>query len=277
MSERRDDAGDLQAIVAIASATSGVDFSRYRNEIVARRVEHRMRLVAAADRAAYLRHLDGDPGERRLLCDALLIKTTEAFRGARTFRVLREQLLPELVQRRASEGAATLRAWSVGCSHGLEAASLAICMIEARDAGAARIDVSVLGTDIDTSALERAARGQLSAAEVAAVPPELVRHVEKGPQGPRWGPEVRECLAFARYDVLSDRIAPADSVFASFDLVACRNLLIYLDREAQQEVCRKLVRCRAPGGALVLDESEMPPDTNALRIQRFTPDASIWR
>jgi two-component system CheB/CheR fusion protein len=245
------DERSVRDILELAVHRSGVDFRAYKLATLVRRIEHRTELTGQRTLAAYLDLLAASPEEIPRLVAALLVKTTEMFRGAATFDVLRTRALPELFARREGEGASELRAWVPACSTGEEAWSLAMCLLEARERAAAAV----------------------------AVPPELAaRWLAPHEQGLEVTAEVRSVVTLARHDLLDPRRpTPRESVFASFDLVSCRNLLIYLRPEAQARVAARLVAACEPGSLLVLDESEAPPRVVAPRLERMAPVSAVYR
>lgn len=276
------DSEALERIVALASGAAGVAFHQYKPPFVERRVLHCMRVSGAPGLPAYAELLARQPSELFRVIDSLFIPTTEPFRGRATFAALRESALPALVARRRAEHRArlpTLRAWVAACSTGDEAWSLAMCLLDAAGRADPAAAVHVLATDVSSSALERAARGELSAEAARAVPPELAARflVESGGRV-RVGPEVLGAISFVRHDLLDPHVAfPTEAVFASFDLVSCRNLLIYLDNSAQLRVAERLLAASEPGGLLLLDESESPPGAVGQRLTKWSESAAIWR
>lgn len=244
-----------------------------------RRVQHRMMLTRSPDLAAYEALVRTDPRERAELLSALLIKTTQMFRDATTFATLRDAALPELFRARAAEGATALRAWVVGCASGEEAFSIAMCLLDAASAHPS-IEPSVLASDIDPGALARVASGLVAPSAASHVPPELAsRWMTREESAYRIADSVRAIVTAAYHDVLdNDAPAPRNAVFASFDIVSCRNLLIYLERPAQERVLHRLIRSCAPGGLLVLGEAELAHDADAFeRLRAIRPGVPAYR
>jgi chemotaxis methyl-accepting protein methylase len=252
---------DFRWILEQASRAAGVDFDAYKAGTLQRRVAHRMALTGCVTLQDYRARIERGPAEVPRLLDALLIKTTEMFRGASTTRVLRERALPELLIRRAREGAMELRAWVPACATGEEAFSLAMGLLEARERAGVALTVRVLASDIDCTALEHAARGVLRPECITAVPPDLAaRWLEPHPRGWSVTGEARAAVRVVRHDLLDPhRPTPPEAVLATFDVVSCRNVLIYLKPEAQERVVSRLIAACEPGSLLVLGESESPP------------------
>jgi chemotaxis methyl-accepting protein methylase len=272
------DSSEHGSLLALASEAAGVDFTAYRVATIARRVLHRMRATGARDLASYVALIQRDAVELALLADALLIKTTSMFRDASTFAALRDTVLPALCARRAGEGATSLSAWIVGCSTGEEAYSLSMCLLEAVERTSPAMGVVVLASDADTGALDRASQGHLPVKQAANVPEALAARwlVEHG-TGYRVSDTLRRALVFDRFDALDPtRRTPRRSVFASFDVVSCRNLLIYLDEAAQTRLAQRLVGACEPGSVLILGTSESLPEPLARQCEPVPSAVSVF-
>jgi chemotaxis methyl-accepting protein methylase len=264
------DSAEHRIVFGLLEGASGVDFRAYRPAMVGRRIEQRQRISRAGSLAEYAATLARDPAELSRLVDALLIKTTSMFRGAPAFAVLRERVLPGLFSRRAAEGAPSVRAWVAGCSTGEEAYSLAMCLLEARDRAAPGLAVEVLASDVDARALELAASGVVSAAQAAHVPEALsARWLEREGAELRFTEELRSHLVFVRHDLLDPSYrAPRRAVFASFDVVSCRNLLIHFQRQPQLLAVERLMQACDEGAVLFLGGAEALPEP---ALREFSP------
>lgn len=201
------------------------------------------------------------------------------FRDPHTFACLRFRALPQLVAERAAQGIAAVRAWVAGCSTGEEAYSLAMCLIEAAEKLPSPLEIVVLASDVDASALALAARGEISSAVAASVPEPLAqRWLIRDGQGFRVAEELRRRVVFVQHDILDPSLrVPSQAVFAAFDLVSCRNLLIYLDDQAQAEVTDRLVGACEPGSILVLGGSESMTESVEHGFERLGARTSIYR
>lgn len=255
----------LRRILVIASETAGVDFTRYRASMVERRVGHRQLLRQRRTRLEYLALLESDPGERWRLIDALLIKTTRAFRDPETWVAMSERAFPELFARAVRRGASAIRAWVAGCSTGEEAYAYALALLAARARAEVRVDLSVLATDVDLSALEQAARGAYARSTFAHVPIEIGDGELLADAGGRvtLSERVRSLVTFARHDLSDPAAAVPVTVFASFDLVSCCNVMLYFDEPTRAGAFARLIGACEPGAVLVLGEAERPPREHA--------------
>ncbi len=272
------DDDEIARIVDLLSATSGVDFTAYKPGTLGRRIRTRAALAGAPDLTDYLALLERDAAERCLLLHAALVKTTSMFRDEAVFEALRGEALPALVADRVAAGARTLRAWVPACSTGEEAYSVAMCLREATEAWP--IAPSVLASDVDRAALERVARAVYPSEAAAAVPPHLAaRWLEPaGDDLVRVREPVRAMVTSSYHDLLDGAYAaPREAVVAAFDLILCRNVLIYLRPAAQERVLLRLLKASTPGALVVLGHVEAPPERLRGEFVELAPRLSIYR
>ncbi len=238
-------------MLAVLRERQGLDFGLYRPGTVERRVRRRMALLDCASAEAYVARLLSDPEELDLLRHDLLIGVTEFFREPEAFAWLGEHVLPDLLRDPARE---EFRAWCAGCATGEEAYSVAILLEECARAVGYSGRLSVFATDVHPRALEVAAQGRYEEGKLVALGPErIARHFTPAQDGHRRvSPELRGRVVFAPHDIL------VDPSFTRIDLVVCRNLLIYLEPEAQERVVARFHHALRPQGVLFLGASESP-------------------
>lgn len=242
----------LEEILLQLRSNTGHDFQHYKRATVLRRIERRLHVTGQADLAAYLHYLEQYPAESRALLADMLIGVTNFFRDREAFEALERHVLPQLVcERDPAEGADEIRVWSAGCSTGEEAYSLAMLVCEQLALEQRSHKVQVFATDLDERAIGIARSGSYPEAIVTDVPPSRLRQFFlKEDQHYRVRKEVREKVLFARHNLLSD------PPFSQIDLIVCRNLLIYLDREVQRDILQMFHFALRPGGYLFLGSSE---------------------
>lgn len=237
----------MQAILAVLGRKTGIDFGLYRASTIGRRVRNRMISVGSRTHEEYLARLREDDDEAQRLLQRVTIKVSRFYRNRVTFDALRTGVLSEIAERR--QGAA-LTVWSAGCGFGEEPYTLAMLLDEAGIPG------TVVATDVDTAALEQAAAGWFPASALVELPPEL-RDRYGRLAGGRYliDAALRARVRFARHDLTASASPP----FAgSFDLVCCRNVLIYFDRDPQQVALSRLCSSIRHGGYLCVGEAEWP-------------------
>ena len=236
------------------------DFSRYKRSTVLRRVSRRMQLNYIEDLATYVERLRERPEEVLALADDLLITVTHFFRDPAVFERLEKVEIPRLF---AGKGPSdSVRLWSVGCATGEEAYSLAMLLVEEAAQHGAAPQVQVFASDLHVRSLERAREGYYPGDITTDVSPERMRRFfqqENG--GYRVRKELRDQVVFAPHNLL------ADPPFSRLDLIACRNLLIYLDREVQEDVIELFHYALNPDGTLVLGSAETVDALDLFRVE----------
>ncbi|HXU34187.1 MAG TPA: chemotaxis protein CheB [Thermoanaerobaculia bacterium] len=241
----------LEKVFVLLRAQTGHDFSGYKPSTIERRIERRMAIHQVETLDGYAKYLQRTPAEVEALFRDLLIGVTHFFRDAETFEALELEVIPSLFSDRPA--GATIRVWSVGCSTGEEAYSLAILLQERIEAIKASYTVQVFATDIDSVAIASARLGIYPAGIEADISPErLARFFSREPDGGayRIHKRIRDLLIFSEQDVIKD------PPFSKLDLICCRNLLIYLGGDLQKKVIPLFHYALNPGGRLFLGTSE---------------------
>lgn len=243
----------LHDILAQLRADTGHDFKHYKRATVLRRIERRMQVTAQSDLPSYYAYLQNHPEETKALLGDLLIGVTNFFRDREAFEALERDVLPGLLKpvEPGNLPPEEVRVWSAGCSTGEEAYTLAMLVSDqlVHDACPARLQV--FATDIDERAIAVGRSGAYPEAIVTDVPPTRLRqYFLKDGHSYRVRKEIRERVLFAKHNLLSD------PPFSQIDLIVCRNLLIYLDREVQREILQMFHFALRPGGYLFLGSSE---------------------
>ncbi len=240
----------LDEAFALVQAQTGRDFSRYKRTTVLRRIARRMQMAQTEEIEDYLGRLRDDETEVAALADDLLVNVTHFFRDPEVFEVLATDTVPGLFEGRGPDD--LVRVWSVGCATGEEAYSLAILLLEAAETLGARAPrIQVFASDLHEASLARAREGLYPADIEADVSPERLAHFFRREDGGyRVRAQIREGVVFTPHNLLTD------PPFSRLDLIACRNLLIYLQRDVQGEVIELFHYALRPGGTLVLGTSE---------------------
>ncbi|BDV40440.1 protein-glutamate methylesterase [Methylocystis bryophila] len=242
--------GEFSEIIALLRDKTGHDFSVYKEGTLQRRLEHRMNAVRIETPASYLKLLREKPAEIELLRKDLLIGVTQFFRGRLAFEYLSNEIIPELVNQQKDQRA--IRIWCPGCSTGEEPYSLAMLFLEAFEELKRPARLQIFASDINADAVGFARDGLYSKTiEVDVAPDRLARFFTREDHHYRVAHELRDCVVFTVHDIL------ADAPFSNIDLVCCRNLLIYLQPEAQHKILSFFHFALRDGGVLFLGPSEM--------------------
>lgn len=248
----------LHKIFTLIQARTGRDYSSYKRSTSIRRVSRRMQLNCLDSLPVYLERLRERPDEVRALADDLLITVTNFFRDAEVFHTLEKEVIPKLFEGKGEgEG---VRVWSVGCATGEEAYSFAMLLLEESARRDSSVPIQIFATDLHEPSLAKAREGYYSTDIEADVSPErLRRFFQKQNEGYRIRKEVRDLIVFSVHNVL------ADPPFSRLDLVACRNLLIYIESKVQEEVVELFHYALRPNGYLILGPSETARPTDLFR------------
>jgi chemotaxis protein methyltransferase CheR len=254
---------------AFASLTEKISRERavscdsYKDKCLKRRIAVRMRARGVHTYEDYARLLDKDPREYQELLDALTINVTKFFRNAETWNALRPHLGALWSARHGQ-----LRVWSAGCASGEEPYTIAVLLAEA--AGQESLEHSYVdATDIDRLSLERTREARYPETAFTEMPSALRRrYFPEGEPVPR----VRALVRVLAHDL--NRGAPPR---APYDLIVCRNVVIYFERQAQERLFQVFVDALSPGGILLLGKVETLFGPARERLVLVDPRERIYR
>lgn len=191
---------------------------------------------------------------QRKAIDALTTQETSFFRDGAPFELLRHKLIPDLIdrRRRAGQRSLSMRIWSAACSTGQEVYSVAMVLRELLG-DLREHDVRILGTDISEQAVARASRAVYSQHELDRGMPaaSLAASFERHPEGWKVRDELRALAQFQRVNLLQPFTFPSP-----FDVILCRNVAYYFAEPDRVSLFRRLGRCLAPGGSLIIGSTE---------------------
>ena len=243
----------IAKLIVLMRTAFGNDLTYYKPTTMDRRIERRMALQKIEALSDYVKFVQSNAGELRLLYKDMLISVTSFFRDGESFEALKAVILPRILE--SKETGAQIRIWVPACSTGEEAYSLAIVLFELLGERAPEFRVQIFGTDVDESSIQRARRGIFPHNIALDVSPErLQRFFIKKESGYQIARRIRDVVVFSVQNVTRD--AP----FSRLDLVSCRNLLIYLRPSMQKRVLRILHYALLPTGYLMLGTSETAGD-----------------
>jgi two-component system CheB/CheR fusion protein len=244
---------NLEKIIILLREYSGHDFSSYKKSTLFRRIERRKGIHQIDRIQNYVHFLQENPKETEILFKELLIGVTSFFRDAAMWEVLKESVLPALMNELQTGN--VLRAWVPGCSTGEEAYSLAIVFKETLDdiAKNKNLTLQIFATDIDQDAIDKARKGVYPKNIESDVSPErLSRFFTDDSKGYRVNASIREMIVFAPQNVIRD------PPFTRLDILSCRNLLIYMEPVLQRKLMSVFNYSLNPGGILILGIAEAP-------------------
>ena len=244
----------LHEILVLMRIRSGHDFGSYKRATLFRRVSRRIQVCQCASIAAYHQYLHDHPGEAAYLLRDFLISVTNFFRDRAAFEALARAAIPRMFANKTS--ADQVRVWVPGCATGEEAYSIGILLSEHASRLRDPPQLQIFATDIDEEALAEARMGRYPGTISVDVSAErLQRFFSIDGDHYRVSKELRELVLFSPHNVLRD------PPFSRLDLISCRNLLIYLNREAQERVLSVFHFGLQPDGFLFLGSSESAEST----------------
>ncbi|ARN74663.1 CheR family methyltransferase [Oceanicoccus sagamiensis] len=247
---------DFERIAAYVFCRAGLRLTDNKRSMVEGRLRHRLKALKLATFEAYTDYVFGPQGqlESVYLVESLTTHKTHFFREQQHFDYLRQHYLPLWVDR-PNNASRTLKVWSAGCSTGEEAYSLAMLLLEWNQYHQ-KIKFEVYATDISRAVVVKAVNGLYREAEVSDVPLALrqkyfLRSVANT-NVVKMGPELQSCVSFGTLNLLNDHY----TLPGRFDIIFCRNVLIYFDRPTEEKVINQLCRKLKPQGHLFLGHSE---------------------
>jgi two-component system CheB/CheR fusion protein len=240
---------NLSDVVKILRAATGIDFGNYKPTTLRRRIARRMVLRKTERFTDYANYLRRHPREVEDLYQDILIHVTRFFREPESYEALKTKVFPELVKNRPPDR--PVRIWSLGCSTGEEAYSLAIALTEFAESTGVRLSAQIFATDLNEASIQKARTGAYPKHAAQDISAEQLRRFFYEVDGKyRITKSIREICVFSKHNVLTD------PPFARIDLISCRNLLIYLEPVLQQYLMPILRYALNPNGFLWLGASE---------------------
>jgi chemotaxis protein methyltransferase CheR len=268
---------DFNRLAAFITHYSGIKVPAGKRTMLEGRLRKRVAATGATDLSAYCRHLFDEGGlqtEAIHLIDAVTTNKTDFFREPEHFNFVRATALPQILAQRGASAQTLVKAWSAASSIGAEAYTLAMVLAAAGDE-LGRFRFEIVGTDISTRVLETARMAIYPEAMMAPVPAALrkrfvLRSARSAEPTARIVPELRACVQFGRLNLMDESYR----LDRDFDLIFCRNILIYFDKPTQEAVLWRLCAHLRPGGYLFLGHSE---SLTGLKLPVEPAGATVFR
>ena len=249
----------LDALLEKVYLSSGYDFRRYRRGMVIRRLRRRLYTTGVTTCAGYMQFLDTHPGEYQRLAEDLTIKVSSFFRSPNTFRQVSRLVLPQLASGR-------LRVWSTACANGEEPYSIAILLTSFLG----NRDFKIYATDISRRALQYAQAGIYK--NIEGIPDTFSGYFTRCGDGYAVSDYIKQRVSFSYFDLVSTPTPP----WVDIDCIFCCNVLIYLQRQLQEQVLGMLYNSLATSGYLILGEAETPTASLCQRLKCIDTRARIY-
>lgn len=242
---------EFDFIAALTYERTGIVLGEAKYDMVYARLVRRLRALGLPDFASYCDMLQGDAADDEMgaLVNAITTNLTHFFRELHHFDTLREYLNAQAAREKR------LRIWSAGCSSGMEPYSIAMTMLEHLPNLAAK-DAKILATDIDSGMLEKAVNGVYPASEFENIPAACRQYIARDGETMRVAEAPRALIAFKPLNLLGDW-----PMKGPFDVIFCRNVIIYFDAPTKHTLLERYVQMLKPGGLLFIGHSESVPAT----------------
>ncbi len=237
---------------------TGIDLQLYKEQQMRRRINNLIQKTAFKSYTEFFADATRDKQKFADFIEYLTINVSEFFRNADKFGLLESDVIPYLLKNNG-----TLNIWSAGCSIGAEPYSLAIIMKELTPDKRPRI----LATDLDIEIIGKAKQGIYTADEIKAMRPDRkVKYFTKTPDGKfAIKPEIKSMVDFRRHNLLKDRFD------TNFDLILCRNVVIYFTEEAKDVLYRNFFKALRPGGILFVGGTESILNSRQMGYATYKP------
>jgi chemotaxis protein methyltransferase CheR len=268
-------AEELKRVCQLLYSRTGMIFNEQKRYYIERRIKDRVQKLGLNSVASYLRVIVAQPGEMEALVNAFTINETYFYREETQLAALGRSLLPQVVNNRRPGD--LVRIWSLPCASGEEPYSIAIWLLE----NWPLVDawhIEIVGSDIDTDALARARAGRYGERALARLPADIRERYFRAESGQQRDREIiddlKESVLFTQVNLIDPASVAAER---PFDVIFCRNLLIYFDDAARQVAAANLFNRLTPGGFLCVSHTEsMARIDDRFEMVRFD-DAIVYR
>jgi chemotaxis methyl-accepting protein methylase len=242
---------ELAKVLTFIRAQKGIDLTHYRLSFVARRMRIRMNYTKSRNHLEYIACLKSNPEEIDHFLDVLGVNVTEFFRDPDMYEAFRQKVVPELCKSKTALGQSLIRVWSAACASGEEAYSLAIVFKEEL-AGKSNFSIKIWGSDMDNEALEKAAKAEYKDYELKKLDNKTLEKyfIPVYNNFYRLKDEIRQMVRFQRHNLMTE------PPLVNVDVIFCRNMMIYLNRQQQEVLCKKFSDALNSGGYLVTGKVE---------------------
>ena len=265
---------DFQKFREFFYRKTGINFDSAKRYFVDKRLIERIQANRFADFRSYFSMLrfQASGEEVQLLTNLMTVNETYFLREEYQFNCLVNSILPDIVQRKTDTSA--IRIWCIPSSSGEEPYSVALYLME-RWAGIAKWDVEIISSDIDTGILQKARAGRYSHRSVQHVPSGwMTKYFKRMGDEHQISEDLQHAVEFTRVN-LAD---PADTrPYRNFDVIFCRNLLIYFDDASRKSAAETFYDALKPGGFICLGHSESMSRISSLYKVRKFPEAIVYQ
>ena len=234
---------------------TGIDCNKYKNNYLQRRVSLRMKELKVPSYNMYCKFLKNNKNEYKHLMDGVTINVTEFFRDKETYDYIQNKLIPDIISNKINRNNKTIRIWSAGCSIGMEPYSIGIILHELFGSKINDFKIYILATDLDKEALNAAKKGVYNQSVIKNINKFTIQKyfdIERSESSVKYiiKDKVKNFVKFHRHDLFSD------SKYSHFDLILCRNVMIYFTKELQNTLMSEFHDSLNSNGYLIIGKTE---------------------
>jgi len=275
-SKKKIESKEIHEILNLLFLAKKIDLSGNKPDFLHRRISRRMYATKTNNHREYLAYLRNNSPEIEALQDVLTINVSHFFRNSFTFDYLDKIIIPQIINTKLKAKKPVLRIWSAGCSTGEEAYSTGILIDNYLRKNDLLMEVSIFATDIDEKSLDHAKKGIYTAEALKETKLEIItNYFSQFEEKYTILPRIKKTVHFSAFDLLnSQQYAPEESIYGDFDLIFCRNVLIYFNKEYQEIIFNKLIKSMNTTSLLILGEAEEPP---AKYEKRFHKESTYFK
>lgn len=256
-----------------------VDLNSFNSNLLISKINKRMSSLGISVQQAYLNHFREDPDEATILLQEIGINVSSFFRNPMVYLILEQSILPTILEAKRQKGVSDIRVWCAGCASGEEPYSIAILLHQLLKDVIEQWQIHIFATDIDQKILNKAAKGIFTRDQLLDTKLGICdEYFNYAKNEYKLKPVIRKMVNFSFDDLASpEKIAPAASIFGSFDLILCRNVLIYFNASAKKQTVRKFIKTLNSSGYLILGESEWMADNEQSAFMEIDHKNRIYK
>ena len=269
----------LKKILDIVKKQRGFDFSGYRSPMLERRIQKRVLATRSENIENYMEYLNSNSDELNHLINVFTINVSHFFRNSFIFEYISKIIIPSLIQSKIKDKDHNIRVWSAGCSYGEEPYSMAILLNDIINKEEVDIRTNIFATDLDKKAITNASIGTYGFDSVRNVKfGTFQKYFTQTENKFQLDPKIKKMVQFSFFDLQDEnRLVPPDSIFGGFDILLCRNVLIYFEPEYQKIIFNKLYQSLNKDGYLVLGEAEVPIEGFKNKFRKEIKCCKVYR
>tara|TARA_R110001583_G_scaffold74156_5_gene205590 strand:+ start:17822 stop:18682 length:861 start_codon:yes stop_codon:yes gene_type:complete len=251
---------NVSEILMLLLKNKGIDLNGSNSDFLIRRINRRLKATNSLDYKSYINYLKNNIIEFDHLADILTINISRFFRDAFTYHYIRRIIIPKLFAEKIRTRNNDIRIWSAGCATGEEPYSIAMILDQYINDNKLDFKVNIFATDINEKSLNTARNAEYTEEVFQEIEfAYLSKYFTSQNNKYKLIQKIKDQVHFSTFDLLSKKSqAPEESIFGNFDIIFCRNVLIYFNNEYQHRILKKLRNTMHESSYLILGESEDP-------------------